>query len=472
MRAAILISGYLRSFKINLDNIKSKILDRFNNYDIYIHITENEETEDRYLNKSNENLLEKIKETLNPKVLLVEPNILFSTDPQKNILYNQWIKFYKLNEIKKTNELFSSKYDIVVKLRPDLHLLSDVNFDICNQENIVYVPKDSKIDRSKLSNYNDNFLCDTFAFGKSKVMDLYFKIFENLDILTEEYGFTPETVIYEYLNKNLKIEKFYLDYYIILSTCNVFAICGDSGSGKTTLGNLLKKYFNSSFLLECDRYHKWERNDENWSKFTHLNPEANFLTKMSEDIFDLKIGRSIYSVDYDHKNGKFTQKQKIENSKNLIVCGLHSLYDKSDSLYDLKIFMDTDPNLKKKWKIKRDLEKRNYTVKTILEQIERRKEDYYRYIEPQIRNSHVIVNFYESSFGEIGLKIKLHKNLELKFILDVIEKKFIDVLKTCENDFVCLDFNRYYDNEQLKNLKFRTFDFYDYVIYILLNLKK
>ena len=350
MRAAILISGYLRSFKINLDNIKSKILDRFNNYDIYIHITENEETEDRYLNKSNENLLEKIKETLNPKVLLVEPNILFSTDPQKNILYNQWIKFYKLNEIKKTNELFSSKYDIVVKLRPDLHLLSDVNFDICNQENIVYVPKDSKIDRSKLSNYNDNFLCDTFAFGKSKVMDLYFKIFENLDILTEEYGFTPETVIYEYLNKNLKIEKFYLDYYIILSTCNVFAICGDSGSGKTTLGNLLKKYFNSSFLLECDRYHKWERNDENWSKFTHLNPEANFLTKMSEDIFDLKIGRSIYSVDYDHKNGKFTQKQKIENSKNLIVCGLHSLYDKSDSLYDLKIFMDTDPNLKKNGK--------------------------------------------------------------------------------------------------------------------------
>lgn len=48
MRVALLISGYLRSFKINIPNIKTKILDKFDKVDIYIHITKNESTEDKY----------------------------------------------------------------------------------------------------------------------------------------------------------------------------------------------------------------------------------------------------------------------------------------------------------------------------------------------------------------------------------------------------------------------------------------
>ena len=71
-----------------------------------------------------------------------------------------------------------------------------------------------------------------------------------------------------------------INYYVVLSLCNTIAITGDSGTGKTTISNILKELFSDSFVLECDRYHKWERNDENWKKYTHLNPDANYITKM------------------------------------------------------------------------------------------------------------------------------------------------------------------------------------------------
>ena len=53
MRVALLISGYLRSFKVNVPNIKKNIINKFNDVDIYIHLTKNEKTEDKYLNEIN-----------------------------------------------------------------------------------------------------------------------------------------------------------------------------------------------------------------------------------------------------------------------------------------------------------------------------------------------------------------------------------------------------------------------------------
>ena len=52
MTTALLISGYLRTFKFNLPIIK-KIISDLQNVDIYIHITKDEINEDKYLNVIN-----------------------------------------------------------------------------------------------------------------------------------------------------------------------------------------------------------------------------------------------------------------------------------------------------------------------------------------------------------------------------------------------------------------------------------
>ena len=119
---------------------------------------------------------------------------------KKNNLYNTWIKYYKLNEVKKINEKLNGEYDLVAKYRPDLNITTEEIFPK-QLENKIYIPEKSLIDKSKLENPNDNHLCDIFAYGKSKLMDQYFDIYNKLEKLCEEYGCTPETTIYEHLNK-------------------------------------------------------------------------------------------------------------------------------------------------------------------------------------------------------------------------------------------------------------------------------
>jgi uridine kinase len=179
------------------------------------------------------------------------------------------------------------------------------------------------------------------------------------------------------------------------------------------------------FKLETDRYHKWERNNPNYNEFTHLNPYANYLEKMNNDIYNLKIGHEIYTVDYDHSCGKFTKEEKISSSKNIILCGLHTLYNKKmNELLDLKIFMDTDRELIKKWKIKRDVEERGNSLETIVKQIEKREKDFDKYIFIQKKNADIIIKFYE-------------ENKIIQCIFTLVNKKYFEkIIKNYNGNFI------------------------------------
>lgn len=468
MKAAILISGYLRTFELNLPEIIKGFQKTFDQVDIYLHITTNEAKEDKYLN-TNSLTLEQLINKFNPKSLLIESNKYYSSSSLENNIYNTWSKFYKLNLLKKIEETSSqTSYDVVFKLRPDFQLISgDFDFSVLDT---ISIPKKSLVDKSKLSNPTDPYICDTFAYGSSKQMDRYFDIYNSLPQLCSKYGFISETILYHYLEQNnINFTLKPINYNVILSECNVFAICGDSGSGKTTLSEVLKEYFNKSFILECDRYHKWDRFNTNWEKFTHLNPKSNYLTKMDDDIFDLKIGKQIHQVDYNHKTGKFTNKQVINPSNNLIVCGLHSLYNKDNSIYNLKIYMDTDEELKRHWKVQRDIKKRNKTSEQVKAQIENRYQDYKEYILPQKSKSDVIINFYpkSSSFEEIGLKITVSKNSNVKNILNFFSTKDVNFLLTTDGKNYVIDFPQYIP---LDSNLYTSNSFYDYILHIILNL--
>ena len=390
MKIALLISGYLRGLNENIESIKNNII-QDNDCDIYIHITENCD-DDKYINKHIS--IDSIKDIFKPKVLLVSNNLHFSNNESMNNLLNQNYKFYWLNEDRKRIcQIENINYDIVIKIRPDLNVKEILNYHI--DSNNIYIPIDSKIDTIKLHNENDNYICDILAYGSNEKMNDYFNYYLQVNALVTQYGnYVNETLLFHYLNNN-KINYTLIDvnYYVILSLCNTFAITGDSGTGKSIISNILKEMFTNSFVLECDRYHKWERNDEKWKTITHLNPDANYITKMSNDVFDLKFGNNIYQVDYDHKTGKFTDKNLIESKDNIIVCGLHSLY-LPNTVINLKIYMDTDNNLRIPWKIKRDMQSRGYSIEKIVTQIKSRDEDFRKYIYPQKEQADVIVNLY------------------------------------------------------------------------------
>ena len=174
--------------------------------------------------------------------------------------------------------------------------------------------------------------------------------------------------------------------------------------------------------MECDRYHKWERHNENWKTYTHLNPDANFVSKMQADVFNLKIGNSIFQVDYDHNTGKFKQPEKIENADNIIVCGLHSLYGDAGHIYNFSIYMDPDESLKTKWKLERDVKTRGYTEEKVIKQISDRKTDYKKYVAPQKNNSDIVVNFFAKADMSLGLNILINKKHSVENILSSFSK--------------------------------------------------
>ncbi len=213
-------------------------------------------------------------------------------------------------------------------------------------------------------------------------------------------------------------------------------IGGDSGAGKSRLLLSLKHILGNKLLaIEGDAEHKWERNDLNWEKFTHLDPKANYIHRQAEAINQLKQNQSIYRSNYDHKLGKFTKPELIEPREFIVIAGLHPFYiPKLRKNIDFKIFLDTDETLRKYWKILRDVSKRQYSKENITQQIERRTLDSKKYIYPQKKFADLIINYFpNNNFNpeirdinlDIGLKITLSASIYVENLVKALNSKSV-----------------------------------------------
>ncbi|MCC6818435.1 MAG: DUF2029 domain-containing protein [Bacteroidia bacterium] len=215
-----------------------------------------------------------------------------------------------------------------------------------------------------------------------------------------------------------------------LSQPYLIGIGGDSASGKSTLSNALEAVFekNNTSIVRGDDMHKWERGNENWNTFTHLDPRANKIHQDMEHARDLKSGKSIQRRKYDHSTGKFTLPKFIKPNKLLVFEGLHSFYlNNQAEVYDLRIFMEPDEKLRIWWKVQRDVEKRGYSPEKVLEQLKLREEDSQRYIRSQAALANIIASYYaindidpinQSILPVIGLKLSLTNEIDLDPLLD------------------------------------------------------
>ncbi len=394
MRAALLIAGYSRTFLENIPLIKKNIINRFETVDVYLHLTISEIEEDAYLNPAAKIDLVCVEE-LRPKAIVIERN-QFAGPSSYTKLLNYWRKFRILGAVKSLNESYGSNYDIVIKTRPDL-FLTDQN--IFNELEVIktsiIIPSRTKFDSKKRAVGDYEPTCDSFAFGSSWLMDKLLTAFDYFAKNRSDDDKALEVYFSEFIHKmSIPVETRDIEYHYVMSRCNAIAIAGDSASGKSTLASRLKKHFTNSFVLECDRYHKWERGDKRWDSFTHLHPDANYISKIHEDVFDLKIGNAIYQVDYDHKVGKFTEPEEINPAENLIVCGLHAISAAPNELFDLSIFLEPQQSLRSHWKVIRDTTSRGRPIQDVMQQIDSRRNDYASFIEPQRQNADLVIGVF------------------------------------------------------------------------------
>lgn len=440
MKVALLLFGFLRSYKHNYQNLKDKLLDKYK-CDIFVYISEDEIKDDRYINNNTDllTIIKTVNDLYKPISFICDKNSKNSeleennknNKSNKNNIYNYFYKLNQINNLKKNYEKLNNiKYDVVIAMRPDIYFLTDNDPIIHNlnliKENVLIFPGS---DLNRDSSDQEEVINDHLCIGNSDSINFYSKLYKNINYYLTKYD-TSEKIVYKYLLNNSKIISYKIDktikYKLVLSIANSISISGDSGSGKTTMCKIINSIFSETLQLECDRYHKWCRGDPMWKDITHLNPEANYLVKMRKDFFDLKIGNDIYQVDYDHSSGKFTDPSKIKSKKNIILCGLHTLYDQDIvNSNNLNIYLDPSPNLKIYWKIKRDVEERGYSIKTVINKIKEREKDYHNYIKPQRKSADLIIHFYLlddldynkiSNESKIGLKLLSKNNCFTKLI--------------------------------------------------------
>ena len=208
----------------------------------------------------------------------------------------------------------------------------------------------------------------------------------------------------------------------------IIGVGGDSGTGKTTLNTLIFDLFKDKLLqIEGDGDHRWERGNENWNSYTHLNPKANWLHRQSDNLEELKNWKDSRRVDYDHSTGRFTSQYLIKPKKYILISGLHPFYlPISRKLVDLKIYMEPSEELRRYWKIQRDVVHRGYSLEKVSAQIEARISDAEKYIFPQKAFSDLIISFFPNDMIEsnvmghslnIGLKVICEASISFEPIL-------------------------------------------------------
>ena len=222
----------------------------------------------------------------------------------------------------------------------------------------------------------------------------------------------------------------------------IIAISGSSGVGKTTISRLISLALpnEKTLVLSGDDLHRWERGDVNWQTFTHLNPEANNLLLGFEHLKTLKGNNKITRQTYNHDTGKFDGGVTVYPAKFIVYEGLHTLYDvRTRDISWIKIFVDTDEELKKEWKMKRDTKKRGYTKKQVEDIIKRRDKDERKYINPQKDHADLIIRFRKKN-GKIIFQCEVineHAEELMHLLEDAYTKHstFIEVCNELSNQY-------------------------------------
>ena len=204
----------------------------------------------------------------------------------------------------------------------------------------------------------------------------------------------------------------------------MLGLAGDSGSGKTTILRVISDLFHGKpRTLEGDGEHRWRRGDENWKHTSHLDPKANWIHFQSVIWRAIRFGRNVKRRDYLHSTGEFSDFKLLRPNRINIVCGLHTFFlNQQREELDLKIYVNTQEELRQHWKVTRDIQKRGYTREQVLKQIELRKPDVLKYIVPQISFADIIIEYFvkdewkkviDKEQLELSLKITFSSNIDI-----------------------------------------------------------
>ena len=177
----------------------------------------------------------------------------------------------------------------------------------------------------------------------------------------------------------------------------VIGIAGGTGSGKTTLmNNLIKAFQEDVTILSHDNYYK-RHDDLTYDERCQLNydePAALETDLMAQHLELLRQGQAIDCPVYDFtQHNRSNETIRIEPRKVIIVEGILIFENQPlRDLMDIRIFVDTDSDIRLCRRIKRDVNKRGRSLESVLQQYQETvKPMHEMYVEPSKKYANIIV---------------------------------------------------------------------------------
>ncbi len=177
----------------------------------------------------------------------------------------------------------------------------------------------------------------------------------------------------------------------------VIGIAGGSGSGKTTLmKNLIERFGDVVTVLSHDNYYK--RHDElpyeERCKLNYDEPDAFDTSLMVYQLDCLRHGEEIDCPVYDFTvHNRSMDTIHVVPKRVIIVEGI-LIFENPElrDLMDIRIYVDTDADIRLCRRIKRDVNKRGRTLESVLLQYQQTvKPMHEKYVEPSKKYADIVV---------------------------------------------------------------------------------
>ncbi len=194
----------------------------------------------------------------------------------------------------------------------------------------------------------------------------------------------------------------------------IIGIAGGSGSGKTTLARLIMERIGpeSIAFLPHDAYYR---------DFSHLPPEERLKVNydhpdtletslLIRHLQELKAGRAVERPVYDFAtHARRSETVRVEPRPIVLVEGILVLAEPElRKMFDLKLFVDTDPDIRFIRRLQRDIRERGRTVEMVIEQyLSTVRPMHLEFVEPSKRYADLIIP--EGGLNTVALEVILSR---------------------------------------------------------------
>ena len=105
--------------------------------------------------------------------------------------------------------------------------------------------------------------------------------------------------------------------------------------------------------------------------------------------------------------------------------------------------MDIDENLRRFWKIQRDVKKRGHSLADVMSQIEERQEDFHKYIAPQKKHADLLIRYFDKKLTDyticdyvphLCLKITAINEVNFEPLVQALQNHSVNVFYEFDKD--------------------------------------